>query len=293
MFLQEKIAQMSQMTLNRSNGTDINQLGSLSRLGATWDGSNALQSAAQGLGGMSIPTQPMQTRPKQASAIADGVAAGAKGLSSISTDLTKQKTATAMNLPISKGGAAVVDGNTKRDISNVGSVTHQDDDDDDDEGSTKRSKTDGGGGGGTKEETIRERNRAHSRKSRMRKKVLLQTLQHELLKLEVFRSIVENCHEMISVHSTCLQFNFLMASSGFGRLLGYNPHELIGQSIFCLVHLEDSLLVSSTLRNVLSVGETSKIEYRCKHMDGSCKLVQSSARLSNEGIICVSRIIDF
>lgn len=89
-----------------------------------------------------------------------------------------------------------------------------------------------------KEEKSRERNRDHSRKSRLRKKEFVESLKHEVQQLQIYQQICEQCLDLIALVSADSSAIFLYSSSAYTRVLGYQGHQLIpGQTSFLdLVH---------------------------------------------------------
>lgn len=87
-----------------------------------------------------------------------------------------------------------------------------------------------------KEEKSRERNRDHSRKSRLRKKEFVESLKHEVSQLQIYQQICEQCLDLIALVSQ--DAIFMYSSAAYSRVLGYQGHQLIaGQTSFLdLVH---------------------------------------------------------
>ena len=69
--------------------------------------------------------------------------------------------------------------------------------------------------------------------------------------------------------------NFVYLSPSYNRVLGYNPKELLGKSIFLHIHPEDQRHVIKTFRKVIVSGKSEKIVSRHKHADGHYLWIES------------------
>jgi hypothetical protein len=89
-----------------------------------------------------------------------------------------------------------------------------------------------------KEEKSRERNRDHSRKSRLRKKEFVESLKHEVGQLQVYQQICEQCMDCIALVAAEASAVFLFSSAAYTRVLGYQNHQIVpGQTSFLdMVH---------------------------------------------------------
>lgn len=87
-----------------------------------------------------------------------------------------------------------------------------------------------------KEEKSRERNRDHSRKSRLRKKEFVESLKHDVNQLQIYQQICEQCCDLIALVSQ--DAIFMYSSAAYSRVLGYQGHQIVaGQTSFLdLVH---------------------------------------------------------
>lgn len=61
------------------------------------------------------------------------------------------------------------------------------------------------------------------------------------------------------------------------KLLGYSPEEMLGTSIFDLVHQEDLTVVKRKFYEAIHSGISMCLDYRCRHKDGSYTWVESLA----------------
>ncbi|CAM9273459.1 unnamed protein product [Phaeothamnion confervicola] len=136
----------------------------------------------------------------------------------------------------------------------------------------------------------RERNRDHSRKSRQRKKVFIEGLQKQVKELGAYRMLVEQAHDLISMHSADDKAVFLYASSAYHRALGMDPQELIGLQLGLLVHPEDAAHVTQQLHNALVYGEVAQVRYRIRRSHKRAQSVETSFRLVPSRLIAVTRL---
>lgn len=89
-----------------------------------------------------------------------------------------------------------------------------------------------------KEAKSRERNRDHSRKSRLRKKEFVESLKQEVAQLHMYREMCEQSPDLLALVAPEPAAVLLYTSSGYSRALGYQSHQLVpGQTSFLdLVH---------------------------------------------------------
>jgi diguanylate cyclase (GGDEF)-like protein/PAS domain S-box-containing protein len=82
-----------------------------------------------------------------------------------------------------------------------------------------------------------------------------------------FRALIENASDLVSVLGA--DGTILYESPSVERVLGYTPDELVGRSVFELVHPEDLEGIRATFQNVLlSTGEKLSYELRYRHKAG-------------------------
>lgn len=89
-----------------------------------------------------------------------------------------------------------------------------------------------------KEAKSRERNRDHSRKSRLRKKEFVESLKQEVAQLHLYREVCEQSADLLALVSMEASAVIHFSSSAYSRVLGYQSHQLVpGQTSFLdLVH---------------------------------------------------------
>ena len=91
------------------------------------------------------------------------------------------------------------------------------------------------------------------------------------------RSVVENSSENVTIVD--LDGTLRYASPAFGRMLGYDPEEVVGKmNVLDHVHPDDLPHVLEETEKALSEGgvATNRAEYRFRHEDGSWRWVESA-----------------
>ncbi|HWA74299.1 MAG TPA: PAS domain S-box protein [Polyangiaceae bacterium] len=92
-----------------------------------------------------------------------------------------------------------------------------------------------------------------------------------------FRRLIENASDMITVLSNTGMIRFQSPSSE--RVLGMPPEELVGRSVFELLHPDDLSLTSETLRNAENnPAVPAVVKVRLRHRDGAFRLVECIGR---------------
>ncbi len=83
-----------------------------------------------------------------------------------------------------------------------------------------------------------------------------------------FRSLIENSSDLITVMSA--DGTILYDSPAHERVLGYTREERVGSNALTLIHPDDAGAVLGSLAHGLEIpGQTSTLEYRYRHKDGS------------------------
>lgn len=77
-----------------------------------------------------------------------------------------------------------------------------------------------------REARSRERNRDHSRKSRLRKKEFVEALKQEAAHLQMYREMCENSADLLALMTPEPSAILLYLSSSYMRVLGYERHQL-------------------------------------------------------------------
>lgn len=110
-------------------------------------------------------------------------------------------------------------------------------------------------------------------------------IEQELLeKEEVFRMLIKNAFDIVSIYNS--EGSIIYCSESITQVLGYRPEERIGKNIFDepLVHPLDGFLQKTMFEKSLqSPGEKVVGEFRLKHKDGSWRIMEC---------ICVNQLAD-
>ena len=92
---------------------------------------------------------------------------------------------------------------------------------------------------------------------------------------EFVRQLVANFPEMIAVLDLTGKYKFI--SSRVQDVLGRSPDQILGRSLFDLVHRDDVERLRSSLQRFASGElEHAQIEYRTKHIDGTWRILSAS-----------------
>ncbi|CAN5890529.1 hypothetical protein BH23GEM7_BH23GEM7_40970 [soil metagenome] len=92
-----------------------------------------------------------------------------------------------------------------------------------------------------------------------------------------FRSLIEHAQDLITVLDA--GGTILHQSPSLERLVGYAPEEMVGGSIFALVHREDEGALSTLYRQALAnPGVTLSAELRLQHRNGSWRTFETVGR---------------
>jgi PAS domain S-box-containing protein len=93
---------------------------------------------------------------------------------------------------------------------------------------------------------------------------------------ELYRLLAENSTDLISKHDGAGAFTY--ASPACRPLLGYEPEELVGSSVFDLIHPEDLRVVRGTHAISPEPAQVRTVEYRVRRKDGSHAWLESTSR---------------
>ena len=92
---------------------------------------------------------------------------------------------------------------------------------------------------------------------------------------EMFRLIGENAADMIAVvHASGRR---LYNSPSYERFLGYSAEELRNTTAFEQIHPDDRKFVREAAQEALRTGAGRKLEYRCRHKDGTWRILESTS----------------
>ena len=89
-----------------------------------------------------------------------------------------------------------------------------------------------------------------------------------------FRPLIENTSDVIAIVDATGIIRF--ASPSIKRVLGYDPHQVIGRSIFEFVHPEDLATAQLAFKPLIEFAGNGieSMEVRCLHQDGSWRVFQ-------------------
>lgn len=109
------------------------------------------------------------------------------------------------------------------------------------------------------------------------------------------RQITENMQDMLLL--TDINFTITYASSSVKWILGYEPREVIGKSIYQFIHPDDLTKRMETAEKVFEDRFGGKLEIRCRRADGSYALVEGVGKTVTDengqitGVVITSRDI--
>jgi PAS domain S-box-containing protein len=94
---------------------------------------------------------------------------------------------------------------------------------------------------------------------------------------EHFRTLIENSSDIITVLNA--KGKILFESPSIERILGYDTEELLGRTVFDLIHQNDLQEVLAAFSGELNqVGPQDAVEYRFRHRDGSWRFLESISK---------------
>ncbi len=94
---------------------------------------------------------------------------------------------------------------------------------------------------------------------------------------EYFRSLIENALDTITIldREGVIRYQ----SPSVQRVLGYEPGELVGKSVFDYIHSDDRAVAVTSLAGIMATpGESSDVKMRFLHMDGSWRYMEAVGR---------------
>ncbi|HUS11553.1 MAG TPA: response regulator [Pyrinomonadaceae bacterium] len=87
---------------------------------------------------------------------------------------------------------------------------------------------------------------------------------------ELYRLIAENTSDLICMLDA--KANFLYVSPSYKEVLGYSIGDLLGQSVFSLVHPDEREMAQERFGKSFDGGHPENLEWRFQHKDGSWKV---------------------
>jgi PAS domain S-box-containing protein len=112
---------------------------------------------------------------------------------------------------------------------------------------------------------------------------------------ERYEMLADHVQDLIGLHD--IEGRFLYATPSARRLLGVEPSDLIGRSVYDMVVPEDVPSLREAHRDILGRSGKTPLTYRARHADGSIRWFETTARMTepdNRGerrIVSVTRDI--
>ena len=105
-----------------------------------------------------------------------------------------------------------------------------------------------------------------------------------------FQAMVENSSDMITIRDH--EGNLRFRSSSIKNILGYEPDEYVNRASYDLIHADDLPAIREK-SEALANGEIEmfQVEYRCRHKNGSWRILEGVARRYNDETIDLHGII--
>jgi len=89
-----------------------------------------------------------------------------------------------------------------------------------------------------------------------------------------FRALIEHATDLVTILDPDGRIRY--QSPSLQRLLGYSSEEAVGQSLFDSVHPDDHSVLRNAIEHAtLALGVTQPFELRCRHADGSWRVLEA------------------
>jgi PAS domain S-box-containing protein len=98
---------------------------------------------------------------------------------------------------------------------------------------------------------------------------------------ENFRRITENMHDLVC--ETDAQGRFRYITPSCRRVVGYDPEDLLGQSVFALIHPDDRARAMVEFQEGVRARAEREVEYRYQHADGRYVWLRSTGSFLFDG----------
>ncbi|MBW2005098.1 MAG: PAS domain S-box protein, partial [Deltaproteobacteria bacterium] len=119
---------------------------------------------------------------------------------------------------------------------------------------------------------------------------------------EDYRSMIEHTNDLIEVTTFSLNPTYTYISPSHKKIMGYEPEDVIGKSVFEMIHPDDKKKLLPLLKKYLKVKAkmafskkdldfTERIEYRAKDKSGNWHYLQSTGNLIGNKLLFISRDI--
>ncbi|ETV68165.1 hypothetical protein H257_15894 [Aphanomyces astaci] len=144
----------------------------------------------------------------------------------------------------------------------------------------------------SKADKSRERNRDHSRKSRLRKKAFVECLKTEVKQLQMYKDLCEQNADLIAMVSLDQDRKVTYLTASYNRVLGYHEKKVVHDdvSMFDLMHPDDVARVRSELNRVTKYQDILGVPYQPKHSKGMYWKGELNARMCDQGIVLTTRV---
>ncbi|OQR86811.1 hypothetical protein ACHHYP_09927 [Achlya hypogyna] len=144
----------------------------------------------------------------------------------------------------------------------------------------------------SKADKSRERNRDHSRKSRLRKKAFVECLKQEVKQLQIYKDLVDQNPDLIALVTMDHDRKIIFVTAAFSRVLGYQDKKLIAEStsFFDLVHPDHVAPLKGELSKLAKFQDINGIALQVKHAKGMYWKAHLSARMGEHGVVLTTRV---
>ncbi|ETV98112.1 hypothetical protein H310_08856 [Aphanomyces invadans] len=144
----------------------------------------------------------------------------------------------------------------------------------------------------SKADKSRERNRDHSRKSRLRKKAFVECLKTEVKQLQMYKDLCEQNADLIAMVSLDQDRRVTYMTASYTRVLGYHEKKALQDDLtfFDLVHPDDVAKVRSELNRVTKFQDILGVTYNAKHSKGMYWKGELNARMCEQGLVLTTRV---
>lgn len=137
------------------------------------------------------------------------------------------------------------------------------------------------------------RARMYNRLSRRRHEVLHTDLRADVEQMRIYKDIVDDAPDMMYIISPDIQSQVLYVNKAVRRVLHTESSQLLGASLWDMVHAEDKTALFKALTAVTIFKSSRKVEpVRCRILSnypGVFVPVQMTLAYGMQGIICVLR----
>jgi PAS domain S-box-containing protein len=94
--------------------------------------------------------------------------------------------------------------------------------------------------------------------------------------LELYRTLAENAGDLICQAGTTARYTYV--SPNYEQVLGYTREDLIGHSIFRLVHPDDVAQVHRRFVQSVLAHRPARVQFRYRHKNGSWRWLETSGK---------------